>query len=183
MPSPTFFAFLIFVYVAVLCKNWTLFHCVFRSHYHFWRAVTYYFRYRWGSYALWILDTFTQHYRIMCCEFTGLCKFLRRLHWTFIHGSATYKLRIVPLCISIPSPCLKCCIAELPLRMGLIRKLNRYLRIYEARMSPLWFSNMALQSSQAIKTCDGILFDFYTGLPHIAVDLCIYIASFPGSPC
>ena len=57
----TFFAFLIFVYVAVLCKNLTLFHCVFRSYYRFWRAVTYYFRYRWGSYALWIIDTFTQH--------------------------------------------------------------------------------------------------------------------------
>ena len=31
--------------------------------------------------------------------------------------------------------------------------------------------------------CNRILFDFYTGLRHNAVDLCIYIALFPGSHC
>ena len=83
-------------------------------------------------------------------------------------------------------PCLKCCIAELPLRMGLIHKLIRYSRIYEARMSLLFNGGLAIwqfKCSQAIKISDGILFDFYTGLAHNAVDLCIYIASFPGFPC
>ena len=41
---------------------------------------------------------------------------------------------------------------------------------------------MALQMQQGNQ--NGILFDFYTGgLPHNAVYLSIYKASFPGSPC
>ena len=48
------------VHVAVPGRNWTLFHCVFQSHFRIQSAVTQYLRCRWGSYALWILDTFTQ---------------------------------------------------------------------------------------------------------------------------
>ena len=49
--------------VALLSRNWTLFCCIFRSHYCVWSAVTQYFCYGWDSYPLcklmntWYLHT------------------------------------------------------------------------------------------------------------------------------
>ena len=46
-----------------------------------------------------------------------------------------------------------------------------YSCIYEARMSPALDGSSAIwhfKHSNAIEICNGITFDFYTGLPHIA---------------
>ena len=136
----------------------------------------------WIVQVPYTISRLLQIIRIMCCELTGICanSYVDCTEHSYVRGSAMYvEMEGFPLRISIPSPCLKCCIAELPLRMGLIRKLTRYSRIYKAHMSPLFNGGLAIwhfKCSKAIKICDGILFDFYTGLPHNAVDLCIYIA-------
>ena len=47
---------------------------------------------------------------------------------------------------------------------------SRYSCIYEARMNPALNTSSAIQRfkhSNAIEICDGITFDFYTGLPHM----------------
>ena len=46
----------------------------------------------------------------------------------------------------------------------------RYSSFYKARMSPALNGSSAIQRferSNAIEICNGITFDFYTGLPHI----------------
>ena len=47
--------------VAVPGRNWTLFCCIFWSHYRVQSAVVQNFRWGWGSYALGKLTMFTQH--------------------------------------------------------------------------------------------------------------------------
>ena len=92
----------IHTYVAVLGRNRTFFHCVFRSHYRIRRAVTQYFRYGRGSYAL--------------------CKLMNTWH------------------------------------------------VCTARMCPTPNGSSALQRftrRNALEIRNGIMFDFYLGLPHI----------------
>ena len=51
-----------------------------------------------------------------------------------------------------------------------LRRFIRYSCIYEARMSPALNGSSAIQRfkrSNAIEICDGITFDFYTGLSHV----------------
>ena len=61
----------------------------------------------------------------------------------------------------------------------------RYSYIYEARMSPALNGSSVVrrfEGNDVIEICDGITFNFYTGLPHI----CIYIMSSPSQrvvPC
>ena len=64
-------------------------------------------------------------------------------------------------------------ITEVPLMAGLICtcKRIRYLRIYEACISPALNKSSAVRHfgrHDAIEICDGIIFDFYMRLPHIA---------------
>ena len=54
----------------------------------------------------------------------------------------------------------------------MLYRLIRYSCIYEANMSPALNRSSAMQrfkGSNAIEICDGITFDFYTGLPHIDI--------------
>ena len=51
-----------------------------------------------------------------------------------------------------------------------LRKFIRYSCIYEVHMSPTLSRSSAIRHfkhSNAIEICDGIPFDFYTGLPHV----------------
>ena len=46
----------------------------------------------------------------------------------------------------------------------------RYSYMYEARMSPALNGSSAVrhfEGNDAIEICDGMTFDFYTGLPHM----------------
>ena len=64
-------------------------------------------------------------------------------------------------------------VSELPLRVGLIRALwmHEYLIFLRcACMSPTLNRSSVIrhfERSNAIKTCDGIIFDFYMGLPYM----------------
>ena len=63
---------------------------------------------------------------------------------------------------------------ELPLRAGsyTLSKLINTCHIYTAHMSPVLNGSFALQRferSNAIKICNGIMFDFYPGLPHVSL--------------
>ena len=66
---------------------------------------------------------------------------------------------------------------ELPLRAGLIYALGKLINtyhVYTACMSPALNGSSALERfehSNAIKIRNGIMFDFYPGLPHIEVML------------
>ena len=78
------------------------------------------------------------------------------------------KSKVIPSCISIALLCLKCHIAELPLRAGLIRAsyMHEYKNIYEAHVSTALNGSSAIRRfkhSDAIEIRDGITFDFYTG--------------------
>ena len=62
------------------------------------------------------------------------------------------------------SPCSKRCNAELP------RRLIRYSCIFVVRMNPALNESAALQHferSNTVKICNGIMFNFYPGLPHM----------------
>ena len=46
------------------------------------------------------------------------------------------------------------------------------MNIYEAHMSPTLNESSVIRlfkHSNVIKVCDGITFDFYTGMPHILI--------------
>ena len=85
------------------------------------------------------------------------------------------KSKIIPLCILVASLRSKHGITELPLRTGLIYSLGKliaYLRICEAHMIPTLNGSSADSGSTAsdvIEICDGIIFDFYTGLSHMCI--------------
>ena len=52
----------------------------------------------------------------------------------------------------------------------MLRRFIRYSCIYEVHMSPTLSRSSAIRRfkhSNAIEICDGIPFDFYTGLPHM----------------
>ena len=54
----------------------------------------------------------------------------------------------------------------------MLRRLTRYSRIYEAHMSPALNGSSATQlfeHSNATEIRNGIIFDFYTGLPYMDV--------------
>ena len=54
----------------------------------------------------------------------------------------------------------------------MLYRLIRYSYIYEVHMSPALNRSSAMQhfkGSNAIEICDGITFDFYTGLPHMDI--------------
>ena len=62
-----------------------------------------------------------------------------------------------------------------------LRGCIRYSRIYIVRMSPAPSRNSALQRiklGDALEIHDGIIFGFYSGLPHIyVVHFCLYTSS------
>ena len=56
----------------------------------------------------------------------------------------------------------------------MICKLTGYSRIYEERMNPALNRSSAIQHfkhTDVIEICDGIIFDFYTGLPHLSITI------------
>ena len=78
-------------------------------------------------------------------------------------------------------PRLKRCCAKLPLRAGLIHaaKMHEYLISLCTCMSPTFNGSSALQHFErgnAVKICNGIMFDFYLGLPHMYV--CMYVGMY-----
>ena len=99
--------------------------------------------------------------------------------------------------------CSKCCSAKLPSRVGLIHttqthqvfmylrcayeprpyiqhRLIRYSCIFAARMSPTLNGSLALRCfkyGNAVQLCNGIMFDFHSGLPHVHVQLIALIPS------
>ena len=82
-------------------------------------------------------------------------------------GSPMYKSKIIPSHISIALRRSKHHTAELPLRAGLI---CRYSHIYEACMSPALNGSSAVwhfKRGDAIEIRNGIMFNFYTELPHV----------------
>ena len=77
------------------------------------------------------------------------------------------EINIIPLRISIVSLRSKRRISELPLRV--LCKCSNYWCNYAWCRSPALNGNSEIQHfecSDVIKTCDGIIFDFYMGLPH-----------------
>ena len=79
--------------------------------------------------------------------------------------SPVKKSKIVSLCISFASLCLKCRIAELPLRAGLMCFVDARTSSESNGRSVIW----RFERSDAIETCNGMIFNFYTGLPHTYV--------------
>lgn len=73
-------------YVAVLCRNQTLFRCALQSHYHLRSTVSQYSHYGWGSYALWKLMT-TIHVYTACMNPT-LNRSSGSVIQQFKHGNA-----------------------------------------------------------------------------------------------
>ena len=78
------------------------------------------------------------------------------------------------------------CSAELPRGSYALGKLINTCHVYTARMSPALNGSSALQRferSNAIEIRNGIMFDFYPGLPHMllhimycSVETCHYCA-------
>ena len=76
-------------------------------------------------------------------------------------------------------PCSKRCSAELPLRVGLIHHMYTYPSIHASSlhvhcMSPTFNGSFVLQHFEcgnAVELCNGIMFDFYPGLPHMVVTM------------
>ena len=95
---------------------------------------------------------------------------------THICGSPVQKLKVIPLRISIASLPSKRRIAELPLRVGLIRALQIhqiFMQLRSTRMSPTLNRKSAKQrfeGSDSIEIHNGITFNFYTGLPHMQLN-------------
>ena len=79
----------------------------------------------------------------------------------------------IPLHNSTALPRSKHCSAKLPLRAGLIcaAKMHEYLiSLYVARMSPAIKGSSVLhcfECSNTVEIHNGIMFDFYPGLPHM----------------
>ena len=63
------------------------------------------------------------------------------------------------------------CVNQIDLwQCGMLHRFMRYSYIYEARMSPALNGSSVIrrfEGNDAIEICDGITFDFYTGLPHL----------------
>ena len=54
--------------------------------------------------------------------------------------------------------------------MNVLHSFMRYSYIYKARMSSTLNRSSAVrrfEGNDAIEICDGIIFNFYTGLPHM----------------
>ena len=79
------------------------------------------------------------------------------------------EIKHYPLGILTTLPCSKRCSAVLPLRVGLIHAMWTYQALMQL-MSPALNRSSTLQRferSNADKIHNGIMFDFYPGLPHI----------------
>ena len=77
--------------------------------------------------------------------------------------------------------CMYACVAVPGRNRTLFRcALGKLINVYTARMSPALNGSSALQRfecSNAIEIRNRIMFDFYLGLPHVCLYLCMYVCT------
>ena len=93
------------------------------------------------------------------------------------HGTPGQKSNIIPLRISIALLRLKCCSVKLLLRVGLIHAVYTYQvfmclhsmhELTRNRSTALQYIKH-FKCGNAIEICNAIMFNFYPGLPHVAL--------------
>ena len=83
-------------------------------------------------------------------------------------GSPGLKSNVISSRISIALLRSKCCSAELPLRVELICAvwMHKYLTSLRSAMSSAFIGILPLNAVMQSKYTNGIMFNFYPGLPH-----------------